>query len=408
MKARSLSLLAGLAAASAPALMLAACASDETSQGVVDDAAVNTVPTAETPDSDTLPDAGGHETSTVPEVPCTAETMCPTSLNPAEGPLDTRIRINTIQGRSANDVWAGSARGQLLHYDGTSWRRSDTGTTASINGLWLRTEGQAALASLVTLLTNEISLSVTDAGTPSSAGWAAYPPLAIPAGVTNPVTRITSTWSTPDAEWLWVGTLQASAAAAGNLNVNGLFRIHVSATTSKLELKSPFASGLCNRLSCRTITGLHGISADDLWAVGYTGATFRIKNAQAATPTIKAYNSQTWATLNAVWAASDTEAWAVGANGVIRHYTGEDGVFEVVDGVPTTEDLRAVWGTSPSDVWAVGNAATVLHYDGKTWSRVTVTGIGARVPDLYTVWTAQAGKVWIGGDGVLLSLGGES
>lgn len=406
MKTRSAMLLAGLFGATAPLLVLA-CASDETSMPS-DDAGVNTVPTAQPDgDSSTSPDAGGGETSVVPEVPCTAETLCPTSLNPAEGPLDTRIRINTIQGRSASDVWAAGARGQLLHYDGTSWRRSATGATESFNGLWLRSAGEVALASLVTVFTNGIELDAPDAGAPSSAGWEAYPPLTIPAGVTSPVTRLTSTWSTPDAEWLWVGTLQASAAASGNLAVNGLFRIHVSATTSKLELKSPFASGKCNTIGCRTITNLHGISADDLWAVGYTGAAFRIKGAQAATPTIKAYNTQTWATLNGVWAASDTEAWAVGANGVIRHYTGEDGVFEVVSGIPTTADLRAVWGTSPSDVWAVGDAATVLHYDGTNWSTVTVTGVGQRIPDLYTVWTATAGKVWIGGDGVLLSLGGE-
>jgi hypothetical protein len=76
--------------------------------------------------------------------------------------------------------------------------------------------------------------------------------------------------------------------------------------------------------------------------------------------------------------------------------------------VPATATLRAVWGTSSADVWAVGDDATVLHYDGTSWTRAHVAGLGARHPNLYAVWASAPGHVWIGGDGILLSIGGKS
>jgi photosystem II stability/assembly factor-like uncharacterized protein len=81
--------------------------------------------------------------------------------------------------------------------------------------------------------------------------------------------------------------------------------------------------------------------------------------------------------------------------------------LDIVSDVPATENLHAVWGTSSSDVWVVGDGACVLHWDGTTWSRVKVTGLGERRPDLFAVWAPGPGHVWVGGDGVLLSLGGK-
>ena len=66
-----------------------------------------------------------------------------------------------------------------------------------------------------------------------------------------------------------------------------------------------------------------------------------------------------------------------------------------------------MWGTSSSDVWVVGDRALVLHYDGKQWSRVPVGGLEGLRPDLYAVWTAEPGHVWIGGEGTVLSIGGK-
>jgi hypothetical protein len=155
------------------------------------------------------------------------------------------------------------------------------------------------------------------------------------------------------------------------------------------------------------MTSIHGLSPNELWAVGLSGATVRITDADSDTPSLKPFNSQTMNALNGVWVAPNGEAWSVGAEGTVRHYHGDSLLWDVVPDVPTRADLNAVWGTSPADIWAVGNAALVLHYDGSVWSRIAVAGLGQRRPDLTTVWTSAPGHVWIGGQGVLISLGGN-
>ena len=79
----------------------------------------------------------------------------------------------------------------------------------------------------------------------------------------------------------------------------------------------------------------------------------------------------------------------------------------MVSGIPTDEDLRAIWGSSSRDIWVVGDAGVVLRYDGTSWSRVKIAGLDGRRPNLTTVWGAARDHVWIGGQGVLLSLGGK-
>ena len=158
---------------------------------------------------------------------------------------------------------------------------------------------------------------------------------------------------------------------------------------------------------CNWMNGVHGASATDLWAVGASGTTIRITDAESDAPKATLYDSRTSNALNAVWAASPSDAWSVGASGTLRHYVGEPFVWATVSDSPTTADLNAVWGSSPSDVWAVGDAGVVLHYDGKGWSRIKVAGLGGRRPKLTAVWVPKQGHVWIGGQGVFLSLGGK-
>jgi hypothetical protein len=182
--------------------------------------------------------------------------------------------------------------------------------------------------------------------------------------------------------------------------------MHVSPTTQAFEIADAVPPNTCLGLRCTLTTSVHGSSADDLWAVGLGGATFHITDAQSDAPVVTPYDSQTTATLYGVWTASATEAWSVGGAGSIRHYTGSAPRWDVVPDVPTIATLHAVWGTSATDVWAVGEGAVVVHFDGTSWTRVKIAGLGERRPDLYTVWSAGPGRAWIGGDGVILSVGG--
>jgi hypothetical protein len=92
-----------------------------------------------------------------------------------------------------------------------------------------------------------------------------------------------------------------------------------------------------------------------------------------------------------IWAASATDAWAVGPLGQTRHFDGTD--WKRVDS-GTTEHLHAVSGTGSNDVWAVGDSGLVAHWTGAAWT------LPARptMKRLFAVWAHAANDVWAGGE----------
>jgi len=68
------------------------------------------------------------------------------------------------------------------------------------------------------------------------------------------------------------------------------------------------------------------------------------------------------ASLLAVAAVSNDEAWAVGAMGLVVHIKGN--VIERRT-IPSQSWLRAVVANTPDDVWIGGDDGTLLHFDGK-------------------------------------------
>jgi hypothetical protein len=262
--------------------------------------------------------------------------------------------------------------------------------------IWLRDVGEIAFGRVELLYTRGID--VPDAGAPSAGGWSPLAPAGIPSDWTSAPKTIVYAWAPPRAEWLWIATNSTS-------DTPGLWRLRLM-PAGEVDIQSGITADVCNAFGCRQMTSIHGSSPSDLWAVGLNGITFHITDAQGDSPVVTGLNSQTWDALRGVWAASETEAWAVGARGTIRHYTGDPLFWDVVADVPSAQNLNAVWGTSPSDVWAVGDDAVILHYDGTTWSRAKIAGLSRRV-DLTTVWSPGPGHVWVGGDGVVLSLGGK-
>lgn len=70
--------------------------------------------------------------------------------------------------------------------------------------------------------------------------------------------------------------------------------------------------------------------------------------------------------LNAVWAQSGSDAWAVGDDGLALRWNGS---FWVPYPLPITEPLTDVYGTASGDVFAVGGSGAILHFDGQAWQR---------------------------------------
>jgi len=94
-------------------------------------------------------------------------------------------------------------------------------------------------------------------------------------------------------------------------------------------------------------------------------------------------------TLHGVWAASSTDAFAVGDGGAILRRI--NGAWTRMTS-NTTSNLKSVWGTSSSNVWAVGQGGGVVHFDGAAWHPVSVS-----TTDMDAVWGSSASDLWIAG-----------
>jgi len=291
---------------------------------------------------------------------CTDDVLCPFApmdpSNPAS-PLDPRAAVLNIRGRGPNDVWLTGAVGTAAHFDGVSWTMSNLGAGETQRALWLLDSSEISFGAWKTFFARGADADESgDAGL-SPDGWSIRPFPAAPSNWNLSLVYPKTGWAAPRSDVFWVG-------ADGGSSACGLWRV-TRRSPSTVALAESMPRATCNLLGINEVLGIHGASSDVLWAVGGRGT------------------------------------------GTIRHYRGDSVFWEVVEDVPTNEALNGVWGTSASDIWAVGNAGVVLHYDGARWSRVKVAGVGEAPSDLYTVWSPAPGQVWIGGQGVVLSLGGK-
>ena len=408
-------LLSAVPALAMLAIGPSACAGDD-STPPVDEVDPVPVPTV-SEDSGALDAGGGDADATAPDASCdddceyfpttcSANVLCPNGLFDPSQPqggaekLDGRTTIHLIRGTSEDDVWVLGGLGAVAHFDGTSWVRSSPplpalspqGLPATLRTLWLRSEQAVGITGFDELYTHALApSSEPDAG---GSDWTRFGRLS-PA-INLAAQTIMSGWSPPGSESFWMVSVPPVVTTRNRPSI-----LRLRATGPDAIGGAVIASNL------GTFLGVHGATADELWAVGIGGVTLRISGAEGNTPTNQAYDSQTRNALYGVWAASSSEAWSVGFGGTIRHYTGDPLRWDVVPGISEEFQLSAVWGTSPTDVWAVGKNAVVLHYDGTEWKRVTIAGLGSRRPDLTSVWASDPNHVWIGGQGVVLSFGGK-
>ena len=142
------------------------------------------------------------------------------------------------------------------------------------------------------------------------------------------------------------------------------------------------------------LRGVAGSGPDDVWAVGdgvlhWDGSAWTPVDAPAAA-------------LNAVWAASPSDAWALGPAGAILRWNGA--TWSKVSGV-TTQDLTGVWGANAADLWMV-SATEALHWTDGVLERWPLMGSFAN--DRYRISGTGPDDVWFAGprvfrwDGVAL------
>ena len=82
-----------------------------------------------------------------------------------------------------------------------------------------------------------------------------------------------------------------------------------------------------------------------------------------------------------------------------------EGIWELLDSVPTTNTLNGVWGSSPNNVFAVGYSGTILHFDGAVWSEMS-SGTSNTLKD---IWGSSEDDVYaVGANGTILHYDGSN
>lgn len=141
--------------------------------------------------------------------------------------------------------------------------------------------------------------------------------------------------------------------------------------------------------------GLHDmviINETNAWAVGADGIIMHYNGTEWETD-----DSTASATLNSIAFVDENNVFAVGDGGLILHNDGS-GWTEDASGA-TTANLLGVDFADATNAWAVGEGGVVIYWDGTTWVEQT----SGTSDDLYSVSFTAADNGWaVGKGGTLL------
>ncbi len=263
-------------------------------------------------------------------------------------PLIAQTYLTSVDGVSANDVWAVGAKSYgpsvppILHWDGHSWKGAQEDTV--------------------------------DAGLLDVSADAVNDAWAVGSSVLGgPVMH-------------WDGTRWRLQQTIGSDTLYGVVAIsatdvwavgndmhHWDGSTWSLSATSP---GLLDDVAA--------VSSTDVWAVGYEGdrTSALAEHWDGSTWTsvpVPVPSGYTDITLNGVAAVSSDDVWATGYYGIylnplIEHW---DGAAWNQVAVPSPSG-RGLWGVSAasaSDAWTIGGWRTVsMHWDGSSWTSFAYHG----------------------------------
>jgi hypothetical protein len=304
-----------------------------------------------------LADCSGPPDAT--DAPC-AGGYC--RINPLP-PIDT---LRKVWGSAPTDVWAVGDRGAIVHWDGSSWRKSPSGTPRWLTAVFGRSRTEV---------------------------WAA--------GEDGTLLRGDgSTWQPVDSGTTeWIADLWGSAG-------DDLWAVDVKGGITHYDGAS---WQLVARNGDDGYKALWGSSRTDVWVAGGCadhGSCLRHFDGQSWTPYPLPGIPLT--ELDALWGRGPADVWAAGTAGaagagVLLHFdgTGWRDTLTGAGSAPAAQAVHAVAGNG-SQTWALARTAgphpttAVLSWNGSAWAADPTTS--ARGPDLTALWQDPGGDLWAVGE----------
>ncbi|MBX3264062.1 MAG: hypothetical protein KIS78_22080 [Labilithrix sp.] len=349
------------------------CSSDDDAAGV---------PGPDAGGDDAAPiDAGAEAEADAGAAEC-SDAFCRVALPGVEA-----LGLYGLHAKSASEIWLVGSRGFAARFDGAAWRPVPTGITAAIFGVTSTSDGVVWGAS-----SGQAFLKLN--GAPDGGAET------VDGGFKGVVHAVGANGS----EVFAVGRMFFDFSV-GEPPSDNIWRYGAAPDGGGPEWRAvspPCPMGEWEP-ECLELRAVWVESASRQWFAGDDGRVFRTDTSAAepgdARIALAEMNSSSLRRLNGLWGFGANDVWAVGAQGVIRHYTGGDAWTPVAS--PVTEDLYGVWGSRPDDVWAVGDRGAVVHWDGRAWTVKDVPFPEENRPRLYAV-AGAGGDVWVAGAGVLL------
>ncbi|WP_439643810.1 Ig-like domain-containing protein [Gemmatimonas sp.] len=262
------------------------------------------------------------------------------------------------------DVWSPSPTssfavgeyGFAWRWDGTTWNRLTTSTTAHLNTVW--------------------AVSATDA---------------FAGGENGTMLRWNGT------QWLPMAFPSSSSVYA----IWGSGAVNVFATTRGGEiLRWNGTSWALVQTTSAPLWALFGASPGEIIATGENGAVLRFNGTTFAPIASPAGTG----TLSGAWLTGVSNVYAVGGN-----VSGTAGTASLFNGtswsslqVGTTSVLTSIWGPSTNDLYVTGANGSLLRFNGNTWSTIP-TGTTDLLWSLSAAPTANGAAFAVGQNGTVVA-----
>ncbi|AKU96437.1 hypothetical protein AKJ09_03101 [Labilithrix luteola] len=385
---------------------LVACAQTDEGAPITagDDAGANVLPDGATNSTDASDDAtkdSGRDASRQHDAAprtCSDDNFCHSVL-----PENSMLR--GVWGDGQGVVWAVSAGGSVLRWDGSAWNEQakDLGSLKSIWGsgptdLWILNDA-----------------SVVYHGTGDNPATITFEAVTLPGDASLPIAKV---WGTGPSDVWAVGGAQdfSDFPWPGKARVLHMTDPAVGFVVDDELTASPTA-----------FEDVWGSPESGVWLHGEQGF---IRNFSAYAIVLhRAAGSTTWETVempenpnlndyapfpgkftasgamggSSVWLAGETSGWKKGLYHGKSSDNGKTYTWSFILQNSWDLPLNAFWGVSDTDLWAVGKSGRTAHWNGTKWQqaaiRVTDSPIGS---NLYGIWGTSSTDFWVVGDDIAM------